>query len=519
MNSYRYSIAIVLTFILSSSVIAGWKADLDSLVVNPYSLRQQQFIQKIIKAKPDWHEVVSYLENITFPPAKHTGLIERTTTCIDNIQRPYVLYVPSEYDPSKPTPLFVYLHGGVSRSDIAGNIREYASDNPFFKLAEEKGWFIIFPMGQAGATWWDKVGMANIENLIRTVKHEFNIDDDRVWLGGFSDGASASFLQAMVNPTDYGALVALNGHMGVASEDGGMLTYAPNFFNTPIYATTADNDRLYPSHRMRATIDMALRAGGDIFYRELEGEHSLSSIESEIPLIARFLERHPRNPFPNRIVWETADGIFGECRWFAIDRVSISEPEPWHVDYNVALIDSNITIGFIPADWEDSTAVKVDRVVEGDYLANRIGLQAGDVIIKGNNMEIKSFDDLVAFKSKLSRGDFVELVIKRDNKMKLLKGDLPQPRNYYLFHRNQPSALAKVSFASNRIDIEASQMAAFSILIHPDMIRLEKNLEIKVNDKLVFDDEITPDLEFILSNFLKNRDRRLIYVDEVKIEL
>ena len=132
----------------------------------------------------------------------------------------------------------------------------------------------MFPMGQAGATWWNEVGMTNISALVRRVKSGFNIDDDQVYLGGFSDGGSAGFLFAMTLPTDFAAFMALNGHMGVGSEDGGLPTYATNLFNSPIFATTTDRDQLYPTSMMERSIAMAEKAGAKIHYKRMKGEHS-----------------------------------------------------------------------------------------------------------------------------------------------------------------------------------------------------------------------------------------------------
>jgi hypothetical protein len=51
------------------------------------------------------------------------------------------------------------------------------------------------------------------------------------------------------------------------------------------------------------------------------------------------------------------------------------------------------------------------------------------------------------------------------------------------------------------------------------MIRLDRNLVIRANGKTVFDARVTPDLDFLLRNFLSNRDRTLLYVAEIRIPL
>ncbi|HBC47462.1 MAG TPA: hypothetical protein DCZ43_10480, partial [candidate division Zixibacteria bacterium] len=432
---------------------------------------------------------------------------------------PWVIYIPSTYDPRKPTPLMIALHGGVSRPDIIEDPVAWANDTPFKTMAEQRGYLMLFPFGQAKATWWDQVGIANIQNLVRIAKTQYNVDDDRVYLGGFSDGGSGAFLFAMAMPGDYAAFVALNGHMGVGSEDGNLPTYASNFVNTPVYAVTTDKDQLYPSSDMQGLIDMALDAGGNILYRQLEGDHSLSYADKEFPLIGDYLDRHPRDPFPSKIYWETAIPGFGVCRWFAIDEITIANPADWYKDYNSALVDSTIAIGFVPADSFKGPGVMVAGLVDGDYLARRIGLTVGDIIIGANVIEIKSMDDLIRFKTTIRRGDPVEMIVRRDGEDLKLNGKMPAPKNYYLFKREQPSATAKASFSGNRIDVETSRVGTFRILIHPGMINLNQNLVIDANGKRVFNKIVEPNLRYLLRDFLDNRDRKVIFVNEVSIRL
>ncbi|MBD3348525.1 MAG: PDZ domain-containing protein, partial [Candidatus Eisenbacteria bacterium] len=443
----------------------------------------------------------------------------RTTVCVDTVERPWVLVVPDSYDPGEPTPLLVNLHGGVGRAEVMEDPLDYVTDNDVIDLAGEMGWIALVPFGQTGATWWDDVGMSNIRNLVRTVKSELNVDDDRVWMIGFSDGASAGFAHAMVAPNDYAAFVALNGHIGVGSLDGDLPTYAPNIANTPVYATTTFDDGLYPSERMRPTIEMAREAGGDVFYRELPGQHDFEDVKGDLPAIARFLERHPRNPFPHRIVWEAARPEFGACRWLAIDRVSAEEPAPWHTDHNVALIDDRITVGFFPK-WDfEGTGIFVEGLSDGESAARSMGLKPGDVIVEADGAQVDSLAALDVWKEDVERGDSFEMTVLREGERVTLEGSLAEESAYFVFKRESPSAKALASFCANTVDIQASRLGACRVLIHPDMFRLEENIVVRVNGETVYDDLVRPDLEFMLRNFAENRDRSLLYVAELPIEL
>ncbi len=509
---------LLLAWTLTAS--AGWEDDLDALIDATDDVEEEYLIEEILAADPEWSDVAARIGAMAFPDVGEKGVpVLRTTVCIDTVERPWIVVLPEGYDPAAPTPLLVVLHGGVGSSEVTDDPLSYVDENGLGDLALENGWIALFPFGQAGATWWDEVGMANIRNLIRTAKRDYNIDDDRVWMAGFSDGASAGFAHAMLGPDDYGAFVALNGHMGVGSLDGDLATYAPNLANTPIYATTTFDDGLYPSAKMRGTIEMAREAGGEILYREMEGEHDFDDVAADLPGIARFLDRHPRDPFPTRIVWETVGKEFGRCRWFAIDEVTRDEAAPWYEDHNTALVSDRITVGFQADGDYEGAGVKVDLVVEGDYPAANMGLAAGDVIVRADEMAVPDMDALGEWKGTVERGDEFTLTVEREGESVTLRGKMPDPQNHFIFKRERPSAAARVSYSANRVDVQASRVGAFRVFVHPDMFRLEENVVIAVNGVVVHDAPIEPNLELMLRDFLANRDRKLLYVAGLEVGL
>ncbi|MBD3382303.1 MAG: PDZ domain-containing protein [candidate division Zixibacteria bacterium] len=510
--------ALCLILGLSLTLMADWQSDLDQVIKSDNPAETDELIASVVSADPDWWEVKAYLENIEFEPAEKGDFFLREIECADGKMRPYVLYVPETYDPKEPTPLFVILHGGVSRSEIFSTQLDYARDHEFGIIARDNGWLALWPFGQMGATWWDEVGMANIENQIHTVKREYNVDDNRVYLGGFSDGASASFSHAMLKASDYAAFIALNGHMGVAGMAGDYHLYPINLRNRPIYAVTTDEDELYPTRTMKPTIELALSAGADILYHEFEGTHNIDDYEKEVlPIIDRFLSTHVRDPYPTELIWETADTNYGQLMWLDIKETFMGENPDWHEVYNIEMTDERIVIGFMPL-WEyEGEGVAVDQVVDEETFAASAGLESGDIIIQANQADIVKMEDLDNFKRTVNRGDSVNLIVLRNGEEVELSGQLPEIDHFPLFDYKRESGLTRAKAVANRIEIETSRVLRLGIRVNPELFNPDHKITIVVDGQTRYDQVVEPDLDFMLRNFLENRDRSQIYIADVEI--
>jgi predicted esterase len=457
------------------------------------------------------------IRSLAFSDTTTGRVLLGASRCIDGISRPYAVYVPSGYDSKTPMPLLVHLHGIVGRPAIEPNLNTYVGDSAMMAAAEKQGYFVLFPFGQKGATWFDQVGIKNVFTQIRTLKTEFNIDDDRVYLGGISDGASAAFLLAMILPNDFAAFAALNGSMGVGSEDGGFSTYAPNMSNSYIYVTTADRDRYYPTSQMERTISMAENAGAHISYRKLTGEHIASLADFDYVSMLEYLDQHPRSPFPAAIIWETTSPDYGFCRWLAIDEITVDEAATWYVDYNVALVDSTLSIGIIPYEAFSGGGVKVASVSGGDCVAARIGVKAEDIIIGGNGLRIDSLADLGRLRGTFKHGEEVTLTVKRGESELILNGRVPEPRNYLVFKREKPSAVIKARYEDNHFDLLSSRVGAFRILISPEMVDVNRPVRVVLDGRLIFNRKVVPDIEYMLRTFLSTHDRKSLFVNELSL--
>jgi polyhydroxybutyrate depolymerase len=115
--------------------------------------------------------------------------------------RKYLLYVPESYDPAKATPLIVSLHGFIEWPAHQAQISHWN------EVADETGAIVVYPQGSGFPLRWNsstvsKEGekppkdVAFISDLIDKLESEFNIDPQRIYVNGLSNGGGMSYLLA-----------------------------------------------------------------------------------------------------------------------------------------------------------------------------------------------------------------------------------------------------------------------------------------------------------------------------------
>jgi polyhydroxybutyrate depolymerase len=137
--------------------------------------------------------------------------LHKLTLTVENLKRTYVVHVPSNNNPETPTPLVIMLHGG------GGTARAAIWQTGWTEKADEVGFLAVFPNAMARdpsqrssfssnpQLWNDgsnrfypdqkKIDDIHfIAALLDDLSTRFVIDKRRVFVTGFSNGASMSFL-------------------------------------------------------------------------------------------------------------------------------------------------------------------------------------------------------------------------------------------------------------------------------------------------------------------------------------
>ncbi|MDP8240193.1 MAG: hypothetical protein P9X24_13980 [Candidatus Hatepunaea meridiana] len=467
--------------------------------------------------------LISWITNFSnYSLPEVTGKPTRRLHKINNsLEAPYYIYIPTSYDPTQSTPLMIWLHGGVSRPEFPDEDSEIG-DHPIFTVCEESGMLLLFPLAKMGCLWWDDTGIANILWQVREMKMQFNVDDDKVFIGGFSDGASGAFHLAMLAPTDFAVFFPWSGYIPVGSLVGKMPVYVPNLQCRPIFASNGGKDRLYPISRVEPFIRMAKEHSSEFNFIAYDSAgHNYEHLKYEWPLFKERTKSFIRKPLKPQLYWETSDLKYNQLDWLEITELDSTQiAKDWHKDINHRLTDDRVTIGFnTDREWEGE-GVMVATVMQDSALpACKIGLQKGDIVIGLDDIFFKDIKGLSEAKSTKKRGEAFSMTIKRSENTMTFHSDFPPSTEYDAFARKNPSGAVKATRIGNRFEIETSRVGAFRIKIHPNMIRMDQPVVVSVNGKDASKISIIPDTKFMLENFIKNRDKRLLWVYAIDINI
>jgi poly(3-hydroxybutyrate) depolymerase len=235
--------------------------------------------------------------------AAKTGSITYQFAALDGASFETLIEVPETYDPARKWPVRVQLHGGVNRPLNRERPRRPNA------LAGALPQIYVYPRAWAEAQWWQGSQVDNILNVLEKLKREYNVDESRIYVTGFSDGGTGAFFFGMRAPTSFSAIMPLHGNIGVLANptvgtDGQM--YPGNLANRPIFATNGGHDPLYPVNAMAPLIAMIERTGVELVYRALgDAGHETSWWPNERDRYERFVMEHPRRPERERLSWET----------------------------------------------------------------------------------------------------------------------------------------------------------------------------------------------------------------------
>ena len=220
---------------------------------------------------------------------------------------PYRLFVPSRWTPNTKLPMLVTLRAG---NTVDG---PYRAGNDLVKVAEQRGFIVVTPMGYRGlsqpyygsryqiarpgaaapAAGWtaqeDERAEQDVLYVMDLVAQEYNVDTSRVYLHGQNPSGSGALYLASKYPDKFAAVV---------------VSSAPIVFDNYPFANLkgkmallvihGDQDTVNPIAASQKMAEAAKTAGVETVFATVPGGTHLEAFLTYAPQLFDFLEKHKK---------------------------------------------------------------------------------------------------------------------------------------------------------------------------------------------------------------------------------
>lgn len=285
-----------------------------------------------------------------YPELKQTGY-DYTYYYTDAVygKIPLHVYIPGTYKNTQKTPCVLLLHGAVGRSHFSDIDSTGAGDDDvLFDELKAHNYIVVRPIADAhrefdwvvsrqgtGDTYSINHTFRVLVNIIVSLKMVLNIDDDKVFAMGHSDGSDGAVGLGVYSPDVFAGVIAYNSMLNnLFARD----FYIRNIQNRPMYLVHSSLDNLRPMKLTRAIVDSLLKFDNDILYKEYIGyNHYDKHLDKDLPLACEYMKGISRNPFQSRANWETAHSdIYSSCDWLKVTGINKASPNAmWYAPFNI----------------------------------------------------------------------------------------------------------------------------------------------------------------------------------------
>ena len=200
----------------------------------------------------------------------------------------YLTLLPDGYDPSRPYPLLIWLHGfGADMHDLAG-LAELVGPSDYVHVLPNA------PPGGFGAgdatirAWYERGGKEKpasvrlaldaIDALSNTVLSRFQVPERKALIVGFSQGGSLALRYGLTKPERFAGLAILSGSLHRVEE---LRETLPASRDQALFVAHGVHDTLVPVAWGRHAVTFLREQGYAPEYREYPIAHAISAEESK----------------------------------------------------------------------------------------------------------------------------------------------------------------------------------------------------------------------------------------------
>lgn len=205
---------------------------------------------------------------------------------------PYRLYIPPSYDGSKAYPMVLALHGlgGTEDGFFGPNYRALPE-------AEKRGYILVAPLGfridggyggrGAVHTRSQQLSEEDVMEVLRLVRANYKIDDNRIYLLGHSMGAIGTWLLGPKYANIWAVLAPISG--------AGDPTSIEKTRDIPEIVVHGDADTVVPVNSSRVMVEAMRKLGVEVKYIEVPGGTHGDVAAPNMSAIFDFFDAHRKS--------------------------------------------------------------------------------------------------------------------------------------------------------------------------------------------------------------------------------
>ena len=282
--------------------------------------------QNIIAQEPPFADAYERLQRgKTYSLDVPKGKLFRTHT-INGVDHHYMLFIPENYDPTRPWPVRWDLHGGMGQPEWKA---PDGSWSPGWAALDQyhSSYITVIPAGWWDSMWWEASQIDNFRRIQDELKRTWNVDENKVYIFGNSDGAIGAWFHAFRFPDPWAYYI---GYVGFPARltnralraDGQM--HLSNLDHQHFYLHNGVHDRIIDIQVMRSYLDVIQKGDAQILYEESsDAGHDLRLTEEEQLKPFRHFRTTRRDPLPDRLSWATErTDRYNRRLWLVIDELA-----------------------------------------------------------------------------------------------------------------------------------------------------------------------------------------------------
>ena len=310
----------------------------------------------------------------------------------------YAVYHPEKGN--KPLPLVIVLHGMGGSGDNTATKWAKRLNNEFIVVCPS------YPMG----AWWSRPAEDMVLDLLDHTRAQYNVDDNRIFLAGLSNGAIGVYTIGMFYPDRFAGLIPIAGSITPR-----FMNFLINLRNTPIYMIQGAHDPIFPIQLSRRVNKILSDMRYPVVYREHDkkgmahGGHFLP--ENEIPDLLEWMKKQKRSLNPSRVRMTRENNHLGAINWARLNKgknlASLELPGPESPKPNNR--NGKIATLFVERKGENRFEVMGENIVEYDLFFNTDTVDFDKIVtittqkIQNQNNKLVAGEKKISYQNKIKK--------------------------------------------------------------------------------------------------------------------